>query len=287
MLVDLISSTGLPLLFTPNVSTTYSILSLSDITGCPGSITNPALVVTVNEYPTLSVSTANPIICQGQSTILDFNLTGTPNFNVVGTFGSAPTNLTLDASGNDASGNPISVSPNSTTTYNFTSITGNNGCASSLSNSITITVNPAINAGNNAFLSVCSDDVNTYELRNLIGPGQDTTGYWTTASGSQLPVNPNYTFDPQTMPAGNYTYTVEGAPCPNDLATVNIAFVSPPFSGFASNQEICINDYIGGNTFNLNTLLTNADAGGVWSFGGSVIPAQITPSTYGDGVLSI
>jgi len=153
-----------------------------------------------------------------------------------------------------------------------------------LSNSITITVNPAINAGNNAFLSVCSDDVNTYELRNLIGPGQDTTGYWTTASGSQLPVNPNYTFNPQTMPAGNYTYTVEGAPCPNDLATVNITFVSPPFSGFASNQEICINDYIGGNTFNLNTLLTNADAGGVWSFGGSVIPAQINPSTYGDGI---
>ena len=280
----LISSTGLPLIFTPNVSTTYSILSLSDITGCPGSITNPALVVTVNEYPTLSVSTANPIICQGQSTILDFNLTGTPNFNVVGTFGSTPTNLTLDASGNDASGNPISVNPNSTTTYDFTTITGNNGCVSTLSNSITITVNPAINAGNNAFLSVCSDDVNTYELRNLIGPGQDTTGYWTTASGSQLPVNPNYTFNPQTMPAGNYTYTVEGAPCPNDLATVNITFVSPPFSGFASNQEICINDYIGGNTFNLNTLLTNADAGGVWSFSGSVIPAQINPSTYGDGV---
>ena len=83
------------------------------------------------------------------------------------------------------------------------------------------------------------------------------------------------------------TYTVEGPPCPNDLATVNITFVSPPFSGFASNQEICINDYNGGNTFNLNTLLSNADAGGVWSFGGSVIPAQISPSTYGDGIFQI
>ena len=30
--------------------------------------------------------------------------------------------------------------------------------------------------------------------------------------------------------------------------------------------------------------MTNADAGGVWSFSGSVIPAQINPSTYGDGV---
>ena len=126
----------------------------------------------------------------------------------------------------DLAGNPISVTPITTTTYNFNDITGNNGCSSALSNSITITVNPAINAGNNAFLTLCSDDLTTYALENLIGPGQDTTGYWTTASGSILPNNPNYTFNPQTMPAGNYTYTVEGAPCPPDLATVNISFVN-------------------------------------------------------------
>ena len=276
-------NTGLPIVFTPVVSTTYSILSLSDITGCPGSITNPALVVTVNEYPTLNVSTVNPIICQGQSTILDFTLTGTPDFYVPSNFGSIPTNLTLDANGNDASGNPISVNPNTTTTYNFFSITGANGCSTTLSDSITITVNPAINAGNNAFLTVCSDDNSTYALENLIGPGQDLTGFWTTASGSVLPTNPNFTFNPQTMPAGNYTYTVEGPPCPPDLATVNISFVDPPFSGFASNQDICINDYPGGNTFDLNTLLTNADPGGVWTSGGSPISAQISPSIYGAG----
>ena len=277
------TATGLPLIFTPSISTTYSILSLSDITGCPGSITNPALVVTVNEYPSLSVSTANPIICQGQSTVLDFNLTGTPNFFVNGVFGSIPTSLNLDANGNDLAGNPISVTPNTTTTYNFNDITGNNGCSSALSNSITITVNPAINAGNNAFLTLCSDDLTTYALENLIGPGQDTTGYWTTASGSILPNNPNYTFNPQTMPAGNYTYTVEGAPCPPDLATVNISFVNPPFSGFASNQEVCLSDYSGGNTFDLNTLLTNADPGGVWTSSGSPISAQISPLAYGAG----
>lgn len=279
----LLSANGQPVRFVPTISTTYSILSLSDITGCPGSINNPALVVTVNDYPSLTVSTANPIICQGQSTVLDFNLTGTPNFFVNGTFGSVPTSLTLDANGNDASGNPISVSPNTTTTYTFNDITGNNGCSSALGNSITITVNPAINAGNNAFLSLCSDDNSTYALENLIGPGQDTTGFWTTASGSILPINPNFTFNPQTMPAGNYTYTVEGAPCPPDLATVNITFVNPPFSGFASNQEVCLSDYSGGNTFDLNTLLTNADPGGVWTSGGSPISAQISPLTYGAG----
>ena len=281
----LVSSTGLPVTFTPAINTTYSILSLSDITGCPGSITNPALVVIVNEYPTLSVSSANTTICQGQSTILDFNITGTPNFIVTSTFGSLSTNLILDANGNDASGSPISVNPNTTTTFDFLSITGNNGCATTLNNtSITITVNPAINAGNNAFLVLCSDDVNIYALDNLIGPGQDTTGYWTTAGGNQLPVNPNFSFNPQTMAAGNYTYTVEGPPCPNDLATVNISFVSPPFSGFASNQDICINNYNAGNPYNLNTLLTNADPGGVWTSGGSSIPTQIDPNTYGAGV---
>ena len=63
-----------------------------------------------------------------------------------------------------------------------------------------------------------------------------TKPYWSrtrhnwilSASGSILPVNPNYTFNPQTMPVGNYNDTVEGAPCPPDLATVNI-FVDPPF----------------------------------------------------------
>jgi gliding motility-associated-like protein len=280
----LISSTGLPLIFTPTVSTTYSVLSLSDITGCPGSISNPALVVTLSDYPSFSVSTINPIICQGQSTILDFNLTGTPNFSVNGTFGSIATNLTLDALGNDASGNPVVISPTTTTTYDFTSITGNNGCATTLNSSITITVNPPIDAGNNAFLPICIGDTSTYELRDIIGPGQDTIGFWTTTSGNQLPVDPNFTFNPQTMVAGNYTYTVVGAPCPNDIATVNISFTNPPFSGFASNQEICVNDYIGGNTFDLNSLLISADAGGVWSYAGSIIPPQINPITYGAGV---
>ena len=277
--------TGLPITFTPSISTTYSILSLSDITGCPGSITNPALVVTINQYPSLAVSTLNPIICQGQSTILDFTLTGTPNFNVSSNFGSLPTNITLDGNGNDATGNPISVSPNTTTTYDFLSIIGNNGCATTLTNSsITITVNPAINAGNNAFLSLCTDDASLYALENLIGPGQDTTGYWTTANNNQLPVNPNFTFNPQTMAAGNYTYTVTGAPCPNDLATVNISFIPPPFSGFANNQDICISDYGPGILYDLNLLLTNADAGGVWYSAGSPISGSINPTTYGAGI---
>jgi len=278
------SVTGLPITFSPLISTTYSILSLSDLTGCPGSITNPALVVTVNEYPSLTVSTVNPIICEGQSTVLDFALTGTPNFNVTSNYGAIPTNITLDGNGNDALGNPISVNPNVTTTYDFLSITGNNGCATTLNNSsITITVNPALNAGNNAFLSLCSDDITLYALENLIGPGQNSSGYWTTANNTQLPVNPNFSYDPQTMPAGNYTYTVEGPPCPNDLATVNIGFVDPPFSGFAANKDICINDYGIGNLFDLNTLLTNADPGGVWYSASSIISALVNPTTYGAG----
>ena len=275
---------GQPIRFNPTINTTYSVLSLSDITGCPGSINNPALSVTVNEYPTFSVNTVNPTICQGQSTTLDFNLTGTANFLLNGIFGSIPTILNLDANGNDASGSPISVTPFSTTTYYFSEITGNYGCSTQINDSITITVNPAINAGNNAFLNLCSDEITLYNLEDLIGPGQDLNGYWTNASGNILPASPNFTFNPQNMPAGNYTYTVEGAPCPADIATVNISFVDPPFSGFAINQEICLSDYNGGNTFDLNSLLINADAGGVWSQSGSIISSQINPLTFGDGI---
>ena len=37
--------------FYPTENTTYSILSLSDVSGCPASVTNPTLSVVVNSIP--------------------------------------------------------------------------------------------------------------------------------------------------------------------------------------------------------------------------------------------
>ena len=285
----LTSNPGNLITFFPSISTTYSVLSLSDNSGCPGSITNPTLSVTVNPFPDLVVSSTNTNLCQGQSTTLDLAVTGTANFTIID--GNGFSNI-IDANGNLVStGNPITVTPNVTTTYSFQSIEGAGGCLTTYVNQnptnspviITINVNPSPNAGNDYSLNVCSDDVNTYDLENLIGPGQDLTGYWTNSNNNQLPANPNFTFDPQSMAGGNYTYTVVAAPCPDAVATVTINLENPPFSGFANNQSVCVNDYNSGSLYDLDNLITNGDPAGVWSIGGTIISSQINPATYGVG----
>ena len=285
----LTSNPGNLITFFPSISTTYSVLSLSDNSGCPGSITNPTLSVTVNPFPDLVVSSTNTNLCQGQSTTLDLAVTGTANFTIID--GNGFSNI-IDANGNLVStGNPITVTPNVTTTYSFQSIEGAGGCLTTYVNQnptnspviITINVNPSPNAGNDYSLNVCSDDVNTYDLENLIGPGQDLTGYWTNSNNNQLPANPNFTFDPQSMAGGNYTYTVVAAPCPDAVATVTINLENPPFSGFANNQSVCVNDYNSGSLYDLSSLITNGGTGGVWSIGGTIISSQINPATYGVG----
>ena len=285
----LTSNPGNLITFFPSISTTYSVLSLSDNSGCPGSITNPTLSVTVNPFPDLVVSSTNTNLCQGQSTTLDLAVTGTANFTIID--GNGFSNI-IDANGNLVStGNPITVTPNVTTTYSFQSIEGAGGCLTTYVNQnptnspviITINVNPSPNAGNDYSLNVCSDDVNTYDLENLIGPGQDLTGYWTNSNNNQLPANPNFTFDPQSMAGGNYTYTVVAAPCPDAVATVTINLENPPFSGFSNNQSVCVNDYNSGSLYDLDNLITNGDPAGVWSIGGTIISSQINPATYGVG----
>ena len=79
----LTSNPGNLITFFPSISTTYSVLSLSDNSGCPGSITNPTLSVTVNPFPELVVSSPNTNLCQGQSTTLDLAVTGTANFTII------------------------------------------------------------------------------------------------------------------------------------------------------------------------------------------------------------
>ena len=43
------------------------------------------------------------------------------------------------------------------------------------------------------------------------------------------------------MIAGNYTYTVSAAPCPDATATVTVSLITPPFSGIPNPASICEN----------------------------------------------
>ena len=243
--------------------------------------------ISINALPTVAISSTNTNICVGQNTCLDFALTGVANFSIDLFNGTTSSTLTIDANGNDIFGNCISVSPITTTTYSINSITDNNGCISFPNTSVTINVSNPPNAGANSILNICSDDINIYPLQNELGGGQDLTGYWMVPFlPNPLPNNPNFDYDPQTMPAGVYTYTVAAAPCPDAIANITINLITPPFSGIADNNDICINNYSAINLYDLHNLLIGEDIGGIWCAGlpgGAAIAPSIDPNTYGVG----
>ena len=90
--------------------------------------------------------------------------------------------------------------------------------------SVTINVNNPPNAGVSSPLNICANDNSIYPLQIELGGGQDLTGYWSVPFFPlpyTLPNNPNFDYNPQTMIAGVYTYTVVAVPCPDAIANCN------------------------------------------------------------------
>lgn len=199
---------------------------------------------TVDE-PTPPTSSAGNTICEGSST----NLTATA------TFGVPPYVFSWD---NGAGvGNPVSVSPTTTTTYTNT-IT--DACGVTASNSITINVTPAPDAGSNATVSYCTTDP-TASLLAVLGGTPDATGTWT--GPSALTGGSAGNFNPATMNAGVYTYTVNGAaPCANASATVTVSFNPSPDAGTNGAIAFCPSDPA---TDLFGSLGGTPDAGGTWT----------------------
>ncbi len=273
-------------IFDPSTNATGNYTyTVTDPTGFCGPASS-TINISINQLPTVNIGTSNNNICLGQSSNLTFTLIGAAPFNLTySPSGGAPVNVILDAFGNDLFGNPVSVSPINTTTYSIISIQDANNCVNISNSTITINVNAPPNAGVSSNLSVCGDDISLYPLQNQLGGGQDLTGYWTVPPSTQLPNNPNFDFNPQTMIAGNYTYTVSAAPCPYATATVTVSLITPPFSGIPNPASICENAYSAANPFDLNTLLVGADPGGIWlDPSGNPIAPTIDPATYGVGV---
>ena len=86
---------------------------------------------------------------------------------------------------------------------------------------VTVNVEAAPNAGSSAILSLCSTG-GTVSLLDALDGTPDLDGVWT---GPEPGVNGQ--FDPATMTAGTYTYTVSGSgPCPDATASVTYHLLS-------------------------------------------------------------
>lgn len=120
---------------TPSASVTYSLTSVSDPGGCPGTVLGNAIL---SVLPTVSASlSGDQTLCAGTSGNLTLSLGGSTPWNVVYTNGT--NNITLN--GITASPFQISVTPGATTTYSLVSVTGAN-CSGIFNGDPVVTVNP-------------------------------------------------------------------------------------------------------------------------------------------------
>ena len=202
------SNTG-TITVTPNTTTNYSLVSVTDANGCTASVSG-SVTITVNQLPTATIS-GNATICAGQNRDLDFNLGGTPNFTVEYTINGVPNSYMFNSTGS----NLLNVSPVITTTYTLVSITDGNGVVeNNVSGSVTITVNPlpTVTANSSPVSPLCDGDALT-----LTGGGAGITGTYT---WDQMVVD-NIPFTPSI---GTVIYTVTGTDVNScsDIATISV-----------------------------------------------------------------
>ncbi|WP_297514654.1 gliding motility-associated C-terminal domain-containing protein [Flavobacterium sp.] len=140
--------------------------------------------------------------------------------------------------------------------YVFTYTVTNAACPPDTA-TVTITVSNPVNAGNDASLTVCSNNPSV-NLFPLLGTSAQAGGVWSPPLESGTGV-----FNPALDPSGTYTYTVTGPnPCGNDTAIVTVAVNTAANAGTSTNTTVCAL----GPSVNLFTILGGTpQSGGVWS----------------------
>ncbi len=159
--------------------------------------------------------------------------------------------------------------------YTYT-LTATAPCLSDLA-TVTVTENASPNAGTNGTLTICETGASVALISSL-GGTPAAGGAW---SGPSAVVGGNY--DPATMVAGTYTYTVLGvAPCANATATVSVTETGSPDAGVDGAITVCDN----GASIDLFAQLGGTpDAGGTWGgpsavLGNMFVPASMLAGTY-------
>ncbi len=212
--INLSSSTGATVTASPTITTTYTIIGMSN--GCNAEAT---AVVNLISAPTINLNSIDTNICLGNSVVLIASGNGT-NYAWSPSTGLSAT-----------TGNTVSANPNSTTVYQVVSTIAG-GCSSSSSVLVNVNALPIVNisSGNNA---IC---VGGTVVMNAIGAGSYTWSPSTALniiSGTQVVASPN----------SSITYTVTGIDLTTGCsaqATNSISIIPAPIVAVsASSTSIC------------------------------------------------
>ncbi|MBK7945334.1 MAG: hypothetical protein IPJ85_08520 [Flavobacteriales bacterium] len=224
---------------------------------------NASATVTVNQIAASSAGTNGSLtICSnGAAVALIASLGGSP---AAGGAWSGPSPVV------GGQYNPVTMNPG---VYTYT-VTNAPPCVNSTA-TVTVTENPAPNAGTNANLATCSNGAVVSLLAQL--GGAQAGGAW---SGPSPVVGGNY--NPVTMDPGVYTYTLTGvAPCANASATVTVTENTATSAGTNGALTVCSN----GAAVSLFTQLGGTpQAGGAWTGPSAVVGGNYDPATMNAGV---
>ncbi len=189
-------------IFTSTVQTVGNAFSftISDLGPCADLIVS-GISPNCNCAATSSFTSTNTTICAGSCTDLIIDNVGNPPFTIVYNDGTDHTSLTSDLS------YTLTVCPLTPTTYSLVSVTDAD-CMGNAFGSVTVSVDSQMNAGSDAILVFCEDEL-PINLYNYLESDADGSGTFDNA-------NP--------IISGVYTYTVGGNTCPDDLAFYTVTF---------------------------------------------------------------
>ncbi|MFM2195134.1 MAG: hypothetical protein RL092_734 [Bacteroidota bacterium] len=149
---------------------------------------------------------------------------------------------------------------------------------------VVVSIDPLGDPGQDNSINICSTDA-PFDMLTQLGGTPVSTGAWSNPLNAPLA---DGMFDPLTMPAGNYTYTVALGNC-SLSSTLNIAFAGPTVITISNDTSIC---YLG----DLNMELLTQGAGQApfiyeWTYNGIVVgnTPQVTynPTASGQACLTV
>ncbi|MCC6723160.1 MAG: gliding motility-associated C-terminal domain-containing protein [Saprospiraceae bacterium] len=183
----------------------------------------PGTPVVFHELPTAAIS-GTTAICQGMSTPVTFSATGEGPFTIsYSVNGGAAQTVQVPVSGTFTQ----DFTPNATTTISLISVEDSN-CSDAATGSITLTVNPNVNAGDvTGNFEFCKGESQVIDLNTKL-ENATAGGTWLTPGGEILP-NGNLNIAGLSPGTHDFTYSVPGLPpCPNDEAIVQVVIHPNP-----------------------------------------------------------
>ncbi len=197
--------------------------------------------------PSITGITSNSPVCASGQIVLSAEVTGSGPFTYQW---SGPGQF--DQGANTAS---VTVANGAAGPYE---LVVTNACGSADS-SVTVAITAPPTAGTGSSISLCAG---TPLDLNILLLNADTGGTWSGGSNLIIPVT-----------SSAYIYTVSNL-CGSDQASVMVNVSDAPTAGAGATITVCE-----GTMIDLDTLVTGADAGGLWSNGSDMIVASTT-ATY-------